>query len=98
MRDMIKDDGRIGLANVLIAAAVGVAVCAAVLVWGVPGLDPSLWNETAVAAGIRPPRTIFPGYWRILTGWMFAAFGVDSAVRMLTVCGTVVGGVCVAFV
>ena len=98
MRDMVDGDGRMGRANLLIAVLVGVVASAAILVWGVPGLDPSLWDETAVAAGIRPPRTIFPGYWRILTGWIFAAVGVDSAVRMLTVCGTVVGGVCVALV
>ena len=67
MRDVQKGDGSLGFGNVVIAAVVGLVVCAAVLIWGVPGLDPSLWNETCVAAGIRPPRTIFPGYWRILS-------------------------------
>ena len=98
MRDVQKGDGRLGLGNLLVAAFVGLLVCAAVLIWGVPGLDPSLWNETCVAAGIRPPRTIFPGFWRILASSLFAAFGVDSAVGMLSIVGAAIGGLCVFFV
>ena len=44
-------------------------------------------------AGIRPPRTIFPGYWRILSKSLFAAVGVDSAVGMLSVVGIALGGI-----
>ena len=98
MRDVQSGDGRLGLTNVVIAVFVGMLVCAAVFIWGVPGLDPSLWEETSVAAGIRPPRTIFPGYWRILAGFFVSAFGVDSAIRMLTIVGAVIGGICVSFV
>ncbi|MBQ2632238.1 MAG: tetratricopeptide repeat protein [Kiritimatiellae bacterium] len=98
MRDMTKGDGSLGTHNVLLALAVGIITCAVIFVWGVPGLDPSLWNETAVAAGIRPPRTIFPGYWRILSKSLFAAVGVDSAVGMLSVVGIALGGICSALV
>ena len=98
MRDVSKGDGRLGLGNVLTAAFVGLAVCAIILIWGVPGLDPALWDETAVAAGIRPPQTIFPGYWRILCGWLFSAFGVDDGVRMLSFVGAAIGGLCAMLV
>ena len=98
MRDMVKGDGSLGYRNVFIALLVGALACAAIIVWGVPGLDPSLWDETAVTAGIRPPRTIFPGYWRILSRGLFLAFGVDSAVGMLSVVGAALGGICVMLV
>ncbi|MBO7684441.1 MAG: tetratricopeptide repeat protein [Kiritimatiellae bacterium] len=98
MRDVRKGSGRLGLNNVMLAIAAGIVSCAIVAVWGVPGLDPSLWDDTAVAAGIRPPRTIFPGYWRILAGTLFSAFGGDSAMGMLSVVGNVLGGICVALV
>ena len=98
MRDVRKGDGTLGTGNLVVAGAVALLVCVTVLIWGVPGLDPSLWSETCVAAGIRPPRTIFPGFWRIISGGLFAAFDADSAVRMLSIVGVIVGGVCVAFV
>ncbi|MBR2838372.1 MAG: tetratricopeptide repeat protein [Kiritimatiellae bacterium] len=93
---MAKGDGRLGFGNIILAVAAGLVACAVILVWGVPGLDPTLWNETAVAAGIRPPRTIFPGYWRIISGCFFAALDVDSAVGMLSIAGALLGGVCVS--
>ena len=98
MRDMKKGDGRLGFGNILLAVAAGVVAVAVILIWSVPGLDPALWNETAVSAGIRPPRTIFPGYWRLLTRVFFEMFGVDSAIEMLSMVGAVLGGVCVALV
>ena len=98
MRDMIKGSGRLDRTSVMLAFAVGIVAYVLVAVWGVPGLDPSLWNDTAVAAGIRPPRKIFPGYWRIFSSFLFSAFGVDSAIGMLSVVGKVLGGVCVALV
>ena len=64
MRDMSVQDGRIGCGNRLVAAGVALVCVAAMLVWGVPGIDPSLWEELAVVAGLRPPKAIFPGFWR----------------------------------
>ena len=98
MRDTTKGGGSLGAGNVLLAIIVGAITCAVLFIWGVPGLDPSLWDETAVAAGIRPPRTIFPGYWRILSKSLFAAVGVDSAVGMLSIVGIALGGICSALV
>ena len=98
MRDMAKGDGSLGIRNVLFAIAVGAITCAVIFVWSVPGLDPALWDETAVAAGIRPPRTIFPGYWRILSTSLFSAVGVESAIGLLSVVGIVLGGICSALV
>ena len=60
MRDKGNADIKLGRGNVILACAAGLFATAAILLWGVPGLDPSLWDETAIAAGIRAPRHIFP--------------------------------------
>ena len=97
MRDMMNDRGQIGIRNRMLAAAVGVIAFAAVLIWGVPGIDPSLWDEIAAVSGTRPPHGIFPGLWRVLTGWMFALFGTGGATGALKFLGAVGAGVCTGF-
>lgn len=96
MRDMIDDDGRLGFGNVALAVSLGVAAAVAMTILNVPGLDPSLWDETVVAAGIRPPRAIFPGLWRLFAGWVFSLCGVETAKTALAWTGAVLGGVCVS--
>lgn len=88
----------LGVKDVVLAGLAGLLASAAIFVWGIPGLDPAMWNEVAVAAGVRPPQTIFPGFWRIFSGWAFSAFGVGGAIRLLTGVGAALGGVSVAFV
>ena len=63
----------LGVKDYVLAGLAGLLAAAAILVWGIPGLDPSMWNEAAVAAGGRPPQTIFPGFWRIVSGWTSSA-------------------------
>ena len=98
MRDMMNDSGQLGARNVLAALVAGLVAFFAILIFGVPGLDPSLWSEVTVVAGLRPPQEIFPGYWRILTGWMFKLFGTTVALHALTFVGAAVAGVCTMLV
>ena len=70
MRDMAVSDARVGFLNRAVAAVVATFCAVALLVWGVPGLDPSMWDDVAVVAGLRPPQTVFPGFWRFLAGWL----------------------------
>ena len=95
MRDMAVSDARVGFLNRAVAAVVAVFCTIAMLVWGVPGLDPAMWDEVAVVAGLRPPQTVFPGFWRFLAGWLFPLFGTDSALGILHLAGALVGGLCV---
>ena len=88
----------LGVKDYVLAGLAGLLAAAAILVWGIPGLDPSMWNEAAVAAGVRPPQTIFPGFWRIVSGWTFSALGVGGAIRLLTGVGAALGGVSAALV
>ena len=96
MRDMPRDDGRLGRRNILLAIAAGVLSAAAMIAFGVPGLDPGLWNEAAVVSGLRPPRTIFPGFWRLVTAWLFPVVGFEAAIIALRWLGALVAAFCVA--
>lgn len=37
MRDMLQDDGRVGILNLAVAACVGLFAAVALVVWGIPG-------------------------------------------------------------
>ena len=94
--DGLNGAGGVGLKNLALAALAGLVSAAVILVWGVPGLDPSMWNEVAVAAHVRPPQTVFPGFWRLAAEGLFSAFGVGGAVRVLTLAGAALGGLSIA--
>ena len=95
MRDMQVNDGRVGFLNRAVAVFAAVVCMAAMLVWGVPGLDPSMWGEVAVVSGLRPPQAVFPGFWRLLVGWLFPLFGTERTIDILHFAGMAVGGLCV---
>ena len=98
MNDKKTNPGRIGLLNWALALSVGVVTAAVILIWGIPGVDPSLWGEMAVAAGVRPPLAIFPGYWRIFAHILFSVFGIGFATKLMVGLGAALGGVCAALV
>ena len=75
---------RIGKIDWLVALAAGVLAVALVLLFGSSGFDPSLWEELAVAKGLRPPESIFPGLWRLI---------VRHALPMLGTLGAVAAGI-----
>lgn len=93
---MPEDEGKVGILNWSVAIAAGLICAVAMLIWGVPGMGPQEWDEAAVVAGLLPPKTIFPGFWRLITGWMFSAFGVKAATGLLNIVGALVGGVTVS--
>ena len=95
MRDMPRDNGRLGRRNIVLAIAAGVISAAAMIVFGVPGLDPGLWNEVSVVSGLRPPRTIFPGFWRLGAACLFHFLDMGTATVVLRWLGAVAGGFCV---
>ena len=94
MRDMKRDVGQIGNRNRLAAIVAAAITFLAVLIWGVPGIDPSLWGDIAVVAGVRPPYDIFPGFWRVIVGGLFTLIGAKAATAILPFLGAVVAAVC----
>ena len=85
---MMNDRGQIGIRNFALAIMAGAIAFFAVQIWGVPGVDPSMWDEIAAVSGVRPPCGIFPGLWRLLTGWLFWLFGTSAAIAILKFVGS----------
>ena len=83
---MFLSNERLTLLDWILAAVLGVLAFLGVTVFALPGLVPSLWDGAAVAAGLRPPVDIFPGFWRTLAGGLFLG-GVSSGVAMLRLLG-----------
>jgi len=50
----IAQTERIGLGDLVIAAVLAVATYVMLSIWGFPTLHPSVWEDVAVANGIRP--------------------------------------------
>ena len=96
MRDSAAGDGRVGAVNWFLAVCVGAVVAASTFVWGVRGLDPSLWDEVSVVAGVRPPLTVFPGLWRGAVGWLFPWLGLNGAIDVIGKAGWIGCGLAAA--
>ena len=95
---MMNDRWQIGIRDFALAIMAGAIAFFAVQIWGVPGVDPSMWDEIAAVSGVRPPRGIFPGLWRLLTGWLFWLFGTSAAIAILKFVGSVGAGLCTMLV
>lgn len=50
----------------IIAIVLGALVFIGLSLFAFPGMCPTVWNDAAVAAGLRPPAEIFPGLWRVI--------------------------------
>ena len=89
-----------GIGRLDVLVALGLAVLAFLLlsIWGYPGLYPECWTDTAVAAGTRPPESIFPGLWRILSMGVFRAFGVAKGVLLYRFLGHLFGSLSASLV
>ena len=96
MDGKMRDDGGSRLQNLTLAAAAGAFAVVVACVARLPGLDPSLWKDFAIADGVYPPQTIAPGIWRLIASSAFAVFGSRLGAVALSVAGAVVGGVTVA--
>ena len=55
MCDMMNDRWQIGIRDFALAIMAGAIAFFAVQIWGVPGVDPSMWDEIAAVSGVRPP-------------------------------------------
>ena len=52
-------------------------------------IPPDLWEEVAVAFGLRPPPTIFPSLWRCLASLLVGHVGMDAGLLTLRILGAV---------
>ena len=75
------------------AALLALAVMAALWHFSWPGLNPDLWEDVAVAAGLRPSEVALAGTWRQALAELFGRLPFAEAVRVLRVLGVVGGGI-----
>ena len=78
---------KFGLGDLVIAAALAVATFFGLTVWSYPTLSPDLWQETAVAAGVRPAAQVLPGYFTFIASIVHSIFGANAAPAMLRFLG-----------
>ena len=88
---------RLGKRDYSLATLAGFIFTIAYLIFAPRGLDPALWSDMTVAAGIRPPDTIFPGIWRIITCWLLKLTGSGYISFVLRIAGAIIGGVAVLY-
>ena len=73
-------------------AAGAFALCVALFAWlsgNSEVFPPELWDELAVAAGIRPPQSPFPGFWRSAVSQLVAGAGLERTIFLLRALGPV---------
>ncbi len=89
---------RILLGRWFTAALAGVAVALISWLWRYEWLPPELWEDVAVAAGLRPPAAPFPLLWHMLVDRVFDWCGPVRTVRYLLLGGHVALGMASALV
>lgn len=75
--------------DLLATAGVFAAALSLLTVWGHPLPHPLVWDDVAVAAGLRPPADPFPGVYRGLLALLFQCAGVGSVLDLLPWMGRV---------
>ena len=64
----------------------------------IPGVHPSIWEDVAVAAGLRPPQNPFPGAYRLLLSGLFGILPVGNVLGLLPYLGRLSVSVSAMFV
>ena len=70
-----------------LALSLGAAVAFLSWYWRYVWLPPGVWEDVAVAMGVRPPQAPFPLFWHTLTGQLFRWFGAVRTIRLLLMAG-----------
>ncbi len=89
---------RLGKRDITISVLFGIVFSVIYLAFAPRGMEPALWSDLCISAGLRPPATLFPGVWRLLTKGLIALVGVEYIIPVLRIIGCLVGGVCVGIV
>lgn len=69
--------------EVLIAVGVALAAFGLLKLWSWPFLHPGIWEDLAIAAGLRPPETPFPGLYRGLLVLLFKVLPTQAVLNLL---------------
>lgn len=87
---------QLGAVDYVLAAVLGSVAFVLLSLLSYGGLHPDAWNDCAIAAGLRPAQTIFPGFWRLIARCLYKALGIGGGGAMVSLLGKVVLGLVVA--
>lgn len=87
MMDRLR--GRIKHPDAAIAVLFGGLTWVLLLVWGSPWIHPAVWDDMAVAYGVRPATRLLPGMWTAVTSVVHLALGGAAAAAVLRIAGHV---------
>ena len=79
VRQPIVLPDKLGRGDLILASILGMATFAFAWLLAFPGLYPTAWSDLAIAAGLHPADTLFPGLWRLLARAVYATCGVSVA-------------------
>ena len=75
------------LGHFFVATSLGVATALLSYLWRYGSLPPGVWEDVAIAAGLRPPVATFPIVWHMIVGQLFQFVEPSQAVNMLLIGG-----------
>lgn len=90
-RSFLPAEGLTGV-DWLLALSLMVVVAAGSTVFAFPGMCPDAWKDAAIAAGLRPPETIFPAFWHVCAR-LFYQGGISAGNTILVWAGRLLAGV-----
>jgi len=85
----IAQTERIGLGDLLIAGIIAIAVWVLLTVWKFPTVHPDIWEDLAVANGIRPASHLVRGYYVAGASVLFRWLGPYQASAFMGILGKV---------
>ena len=89
VRQPIVLPDKLGGGDFVLASLLAIGVFAFAMLLAMPGLYPSAWGDLAVAAGLRPVESLFPGLWRLIARGVYLACGVKLANFAMPIVGKV---------
>ena len=85
----IAQTERIGLGDFVIVGALALATFFGLCIWGFPGIPPALWDDAAIAAGVRPAVHVNAGYFSVVASIVYGIFGQGFGNWLLKLAGRV---------
>ncbi len=86
-KEDIAQAERIGLGDLVIAGSLAIFTFIFSIVFAIPGLHPTLWEDASVAASIRPSANILTGLWTFLASFVYSIFGIGFGSSVLRLMG-----------
>ena len=82
--------------EILVAASIAALTFLLLTLWSYPMLHPGVWDEVAIAAGLRAPTSPLNGLYRSIVSGLFAGLPASTVLRLLPILGRAVVACCAA--